>query len=104
MIATRPRDLGVRIGSGASGPLNSISDVAGVRVGHRTVVAGGGGGAPPGRSGGGAGYPAPHILNGYGELIGVNTIREWGILESPIVLTSSMLIGGVYESAVKWIG
>jgi D-aminopeptidase len=116
MIASRPRDLGVRIGSGAPGPLNGITDVTGVRVGHRTIVQGADGDAHAVRTGVTAIFPhegepwrepvyaATHILNGYGELIGINTIREWGILESPILLTSSMLIGGVYESAVKWIG
>jgi D-aminopeptidase len=48
-------------------------------------------------------YAATHILNGYGELIGVNTIREWGTLDSPIVLTSSMLIGRAYDATVHWI-
>jgi D-aminopeptidase len=116
MVASRPRDLGVRIGSIASGSLNSITDVAGVRVGHRTVVRGADGDPHAVRTGVTAIFPhegepwrepvyaATHILNGYGELIGINTIREWGILESPILLTSSMLIGGVYESAVRWIG
>jgi D-aminopeptidase len=116
MIASRPRDLGVRIGSGAPGSLNCITDVAGVRVGHRTIVHGADGDPHAVRTGVTTIFPhegepwrepvyaATHILNGYGELIGINTIREWGILESPILLTSSMLIGGVYESAVKWIG
>ena len=36
-------------------------------------------------------------------MIGINTIREWGILESPIVLCSSMLIGKTYDATVKWI-
>jgi D-aminopeptidase len=48
-------------------------------------------------------YAATHILNGYGELIGINTIREWGTLDSPIVLTSSMLIGKAYDATVHWI-
>ena len=48
-------------------------------------------------------YAATHILNGYGELIGINSIREWGILESPIVLTSSLLIGKAYDATVQWI-
>ena len=48
-------------------------------------------------------YAATHILNGYGELIGVNSIGEWGILESPILLTSSLLIGKVYDATVHWI-
>jgi D-aminopeptidase len=48
-------------------------------------------------------YAATHVLNGYGELIGINTIREWGTLDSPIVLTSSLLIGAAYDATVHWI-
>jgi D-aminopeptidase len=115
MDGHRARDLGIRIGRGTPGPLNAITDVAGVRVGHRTVVRGEDGAPDAVRTGVTAVFPheadpwtAPvyagtHILNGYGELIGVNTIREWGILESPIVLTSSLLIGKAYDATVRWI-
>lgn len=115
MGSQRARDLGVQIGSGTPGPLNAITDVAGVRVGHSTVVRGPDGAPDAVRTGVTAIFPhedhpwkapvyaATHILNGYGELIGVNTMREWGILESPIVLTSSLLIGKAYDATVKWI-
>src|ERR1700693_5202385 len=101
MSNRRARDLGITIGRGAPGPSNTITDVAGVRAGAQTARAG-----SPTPFGTGVtvimpheGFPwsepvyaATHILNGYGELIGINSIREWGILESPIVLTSSLLI------------
>ncbi len=115
MAQPRARDLGIRIGTGTPGPTNGITDVSGVRVGQRTLVTGEDGAADAVRSGvttifPGAGnpwdepvYAATHILNGYGELIGVNSIREWGILESPIVLTSSLLIGKAYDATVAWI-
>jgi len=115
MASRRARDLGIRIGAGTPGPRNAITDVAGVRVGHRTVIRGEDGAADAVRSGVTAVFPhaddpwaapvyaATHILNGYGELIGVNAIREWGILESPIVLTSSLLIGKAYDATVRWI-
>jgi D-aminopeptidase len=48
-------------------------------------------------------YAGAHVLNGYGETIGINSIREWGILSSPILLTSSQSIGRVYDAAVNWI-
>ena len=48
-------------------------------------------------------YAGVHILNGYGELIGVNQLREWGVLMSPIVLTSSLQIGKAYDATVRWI-
>ena len=115
MSVHRARDLGIRIGTGEPGPLNAITDVAGVRVGHHTVVRGDDGSPDAVRTGVTTVFPhdgdpwkAPvyagtHILNGYGELIGVNTIREWGILESPILLTSSLLIGKAYDATVRWI-
>jgi D-aminopeptidase len=115
MPASRARDLGIRIGSGVPGPAGAITDVPGVRVGHRTVVRGEDGAPDAVRTGVTAIFPheadpwtapvyaATHILNGYGEMIGINTIREWGILESPILLTSSLLIGKVYDAAVRWV-
>ena len=115
MSNRRARDLGITIGRGAPGPSNTITDVEGVRVGHRTVIAGDDGDPNAVRTGVTAimpheGFPwsepvyaATHILNGYGELIGINSIREWGILESPIVLTSSLLIGKAYDATVRWI-
>ena len=111
----RARDLGITIGRGTPGPLNAITDVVGVRVGHRTVIRGDDGAPDAVRTGVTAimphegrpwlepVYAATHILNGYGELIGINTIREWGTLDSPIVLTSSMLIGKAYHATVRWI-
>lgn len=113
--APRAREAGVRIGVGSPGPRNAITDVAGVRVGHRTVRRGDDGAPDAVRTGVTAIFPhegrpwdepvyaATHILNGYGELIGVNTIREWGTLDSPIVLTSSLLIGAAYDATVHWI-
>jgi D-aminopeptidase len=115
MAVRRARDLGIRIGAGTPGPRNAITDVAGVRVGHRTVLRGDDGAPNAVRTGvtavfphgdqpwAGPVYAATHILNGYGELIGVNAIREWGILESPVVLTSSLLIGKAYDATVRWI-
>ena len=115
MAKPRPRELGIRLGRGTPGPLNAITDVSGVRVGHRTVVRGADGDAHAVRTGVTAIFPhdgdpwtdpvyaAPHILNGYGELIGINQITEWGLLMSPIVLTSSLAIGKAYDATVKWI-
>jgi D-aminopeptidase len=115
MTQPRARDLGIRIGTGEPGLSNAITDVEGVRVGHRSVLRGDDGAPDAIRTGVTAIFPGPgepwaepvyaatHILNGYGELIGVNSIREWGILESPIVLTSSLLIGKAYDATVRWI-
>ena len=112
---SRPRELGVRIGRLPAGPLNAITDVDGVRVGHRTVVRGDDGDPHAIRTGvtaifphGGDPWDEPvyvgtHILNGYGELIGINQLREWGILQSPVVLTSSQQIGKAYDAAIRWL-
>lgn len=113
MTNPRARSLGIRIGLGAPGPMNAITDVPGVRVGHRTIVRDEGphairtgvttvfpGEADPWHE---WVYAGVHILNGYGELIGVNQLREWGVLMSPIVLTSSLQIGKAYDATVRWI-
>lgn len=111
----RARDLGVVIGSLPTGPLNAITDVAGVRVGHATVVRDP---SPDGRGAVRTGvtavfpheglpwaervYAGTHVLNGYGELIGINQVTEWGLLHSPVVLTSSLAIGRAYDATVRW--
>ncbi len=112
----RPRELGLRIGLLPSGPTNSIVDVAHVSVGHATVWRDE---APPpdgrgiARTGVTAivpfdGYalfaervPAGiAVLNGAGAAIGRSAIEEWGVIETPIFLTSSMAIGRVYDAAL----
>jgi D-aminopeptidase len=112
----RPRDLGIRIGTMSPGPTDSIVDVADVRVGHATVWRD----EPPPPHGRGIArtgvtaivpfglgelfrhrVPAgAAILNGAGEAIGITTIQEWGVIETPIMWTSSMAIGRVYDAAV----
>jgi D-aminopeptidase len=112
----RPRDLGVVIGRLPPGPTDSIVDVANVRVGHQTVWRD----EPPPPDGRGVArtgvtaivpftegalfrsrVPAgAAVLNGAGEAIGITAIREWGTLESPIFLTSTMAIGRVYDAAI----
>jgi D-aminopeptidase len=94
---SRPRDGGIVIGSLEPGPRNSIADV-GVTVGHVTVeVTGVTAVVPPL-------LPAPAgtaVLNGAGELTGAHEIREWGLLETPVYLTSTHAIGRVYDGAVQ---
>jgi D-aminopeptidase len=116
MTTNRPRELGVRIGRLEPGPGDAITDVAGVRVGHASVIREPDGSPNAVRTGVTAIFPhegdpwrervyaGAHILNGYGEMIGINQIREWGLLMSPIVLTSSLAIGKAYDATVKWIG
>jgi D-aminopeptidase len=94
---SRPREDGIMIGSLEPGPRNSIADV-GVTVGHVTVeVTGVTAIVPPL-------LPAPAgvaVLNGAGELTGAHEIREWGLLETPVYLTSTHAVGRVYDGAVQ---
>ena len=48
-------------------------------------------------------YAGTSILNGYGELIGIDQINEWGLLHSPVVITSSLAIGLAYDTTARWI-
>src|SRR6478735_8842372 len=94
---SRPRDDGIVIGTLEPGERNSIADV-GVTVGHVTVeVTGVTAIIPPL-------LPAPAgtaVLNGAGELTGAHEIREWGLLETPVYLTSTHAVGRVYDGAVQ---
>ena len=94
---SRPREDGIIIGPLDPGPRNSIADV-GVRVGHVTVEWTGVTAVVP------PSLPVPAgtaVLNGAGELTGSLEIREWGILETPVYLTSTHAVGRVYDGAVS---
>jgi len=107
----RPRELGIWIGELDPGPSNSIGDVAGVRVGHVTVWRDEPD-PPDGRGVARTGVtaivppalPLPAgvaVLNGAGELTGSHEIREWGLLETPVYLTSTHAVGRVYDGAIE---
>ena len=111
----RAREFGITIGRLPTGERNGITDVAGVRVGHATVRReAGADGRGVARTGVTAIFPherppwlervyaGTHVLNGYGEIVGISQIREWGLLHSPIVLTSSLAIGRAYDATVRW--
>ena len=94
---SRPREDGIVIGTLEPGPRNSIADV-GVTVGHVTVERTGVTAVVP------PALPAPAgtaVLNGAGELTGSLGIREWGLLETPVYLTSTHAVGRVYDGAVS---
>ncbi len=111
----RARDLGIRIGLGTPGPLNAITDVAGVTVGHTTLIRGDGPlvvGEGPVRTGvtvvcprGAADWREPvfagcHRLNGNGELTGLEWVRESGMLTTPIAITNTHSVGIVRDALV----
>jgi D-aminopeptidase len=112
----RLRELGLRVGRLDAGPLNAITDVPGVAVGHVTVWRDEPE-PPAGRGVGRSGVtvivprdPPPStrdpvragtaVLNGAGELTGSIQVREWGVVETPIYLTATMAVGRVYDGAV----
>src|SRR4051812_4036538 len=111
----RARDLGVPL-DGTPGPLNALTDVAGIEVGHTTLIAGEGPlrvGAGPIRTGVTAILPrgkesidpvfaAWFCLNGNGEMTGTAWIRESGFLEGPVMLTNTSSVGLVRDSVVKF--
>jgi D-aminopeptidase len=112
----RARDLGIAIGRGTPGPSNAITDVAGVRVGHTTLISGDGPlqvGTGPVRTG--VTVIAPHegdvwaeplfagtaTLNGNGELTGLEWIRESGLLTGAIGITNTNDVGKVRDALVS---
>ena len=103
----RARDLGITIGALPTGRLNAITDVAGVRVGHRTLIRGdavrtgvtvilpheGDPGSEPV-------FAASHTLNGNGEMTGLEWVRESGLLTTPIALTNTNSVGAIHHALV----
>lgn len=111
----RARQLGIVIGSGRPGPRNAITDVAGVRVGHTTLISGEGAlqiGRGPIRTGvtvivphQGSIWTEPlfagcHRLNGNGEMTGLEWVRESGTLSSPVGLTNTHSVGVVRDALI----
>jgi L-aminopeptidase/D-esterase-like protein len=111
----RARDLGVPF-DGTPGPLNAITDVAGVAVGHATLIEGDGKlkvGSGPVRTGVTAILPRGpdsadpvfagwFALNGNGEMTGTTWIEESGFLEGPVMLTNTSSVGVVRDAVVKF--
>ena len=105
----RARDLGIAPGIGQAGPLNAITDVAGVRVGHTTLSSG-----DNVRTGVTAILPhggnlfrekvagAVFVGNAFGKLAGSTQVQELGTIESPIVLTNTLSVGTAVEAVVRW--
>jgi len=108
----RARELGVNIGRIPPGPLNAITDVAGVEVGHATIISGHGKlevGVGPVRTGVTAIWPQRNIVheflpcgvdvpNGNGEFSGLLSAARLGVLSSPICLTTTSSVGLVYDT------
>ncbi|MEO0399567.1 MAG: P1 family peptidase [Pseudomonadota bacterium] len=112
----RARDLGVPF-KGETGPLNAITDVAGVEVGHSTIIRGSGKmvrGKGPVRTGVTAVHPrgkdstspvfgAWFTLNASGEMTGTTWLEERGLIDGPIMITNTHSVGVVRDAAVEWM-
>ena len=113
----RARQLGILIGSYAPGPLNAITDVGGVRVGHTTLITGEGplkAGVGPIRTGVTVVIPrddvwhkkvpaGSFVLNGTGEMTGLSWVAESGFLEYPIALTNTLNVPRVANGVMSWM-
>lgn len=105
----RARELGIAPGPLSPGPLNAITDVAGVAVGQVTIVSG-----DTVRTGVTAIVPHPGNLfrekvpgavfvgNAFGKLAGSTQVDELGTIETPIVLTNTLAVGTAVDAVVRW--
>jgi len=105
----RAREFGLVVGVLPPGPLNAITDVAGVKVGHVTLIEG-----KDVRTGVTAVLPhggnifqdkvpaGISVANGYGKLTGVTQVRELGTLETPIVLTNTLSVPTAADAVIDW--
>ena len=112
----RARDLGVPF-DGTPGPFNAITDVSGVEVGFKTLIAGEGKlvvGKGPVRTGVTAIFPRGKLSaksvfagyyagNGNGDMTGTHWVEESGVLETPILITNTGSVGVVRDAAVAWM-
>ena len=113
----RARDLGIVIGRYSPGPWNAITDVAGVKVGHVTLIKGSGALVPgigPVRTGVTVVIPrddvwhkkvpaGAFVLNGTGEMTGLAWVAEAGFLEYPIALTNTLNVPRVANGVMSWM-
>jgi D-aminopeptidase len=113
----RARALGIVVGSYATGPLNAITDVAGVTVGQTTRISGDGPlkpGIGPVRTGVTVVIPrddvwlkkvpaGSFVLNGTGEMTGLAWVAESGFLEYPIALTNTLNVPRVANGVMNWM-
>ena len=106
----RARDIGIVVGVFPTGPLNAITDVVGVKVGHSTIIEGDdirtGVTAIIPAAGNLYTHPVPawiHVGNGYGKLVGETQVREFGEIETPILLTCTLCVWSAANSLVQWM-
>ena len=105
--AVRARDLGIQL-QGTPGPLNAITDVAGVHVGHTTLIRGESvrtgvtAVLPRGADAKDPVFAGWFALNGNGEMTGTTWISESGFLEGPVCITNTHSVGVVRDAVIGW--
>lgn len=117
MTRPRARDLGIKIGILETGKYNAITDVAGIRVGHTTLIEGSGKLVPgkgPIRTGVTAIIPHDgdtfldkvtgtiYVINGFGEITNSDLVREMGFIEGPIMITNTWNVPRVADAVLDW--
>ena len=114
----RIREVGLAVGEYPPGKYNAITDVDSVKVGHSTIITGKGPlkvGVGPVRTGVTAVIPHPgcliddpveashFVFNGAGTTTGLSLIDEFGLIETPIMLTNTLNVGTVYDAVVRYM-
>lgn len=113
----RARDLGVSLGILPPAPLNAITDVEGVEVGHATIIEGEGllqvGEGPArtgvtavfsrGRTSGDTAFAGWFAFNGNGEMTGSHWIEESGLLTTPVLITDTHSVGVARDASIEWM-
>ena len=109
MSAKRIRDFGIVVGEYPTGPLNKISDVPGVLVGHATLE------DERHKTGLSVILPGPEnpflqkpvaaafVLNGFGKSLGLMQVQELGVIETPIALTNTLNVGRIHDALVGYM-
>ncbi len=111
----RARNLGIPF-DGNPGPMNAITDVQGVQVGHATIISGEGplvvgkgpvrtgvtAILPRGKKASGPVFAGWFSLNGNGEMTGTTWVEESGLLEGPVMITNTHSVGLVRDSVIAW--
>jgi L-aminopeptidase/D-esterase-like protein len=104
----RARELGIRL-EATPGPLNAITDVAGVEVGHRTIVSGGSVRTgvtavwPRGRQSNDPVFGGFYAQNGNGDMTGTHWLEESGFLDGPVLITNTHSVGVVRDAYLAWL-
>jgi D-aminopeptidase len=109
-IKPRARDLGIPF-DGQTGPLNAITDVKGVEVGHATLISGEGAAAvrtgvtavlPRGKNSNDPVFGGWFTENGNGEMTGTTWVEDSGFLEGPVMITNTHSVGVVRDAVIAW--